>query len=289
MRYTLFPLFALLLWVSFFLFVPGALAAEMYFGSIDHALGVNGLFEAKLFLNTNNESINAIAGKIVFPEDAVVLNAIRNADSIITLWIEQPTLKTNEITFSGVVPGGYRENQGKLFSLLFQTKKEGEGELQIKDAKTFLNDGKGTEATVIPRPFMFLTSRNASPVSASAYDIRDTDPPEPFTPEIYRSQDIFDGEYFLIFATQDKESGIDHYEVKEGGRSFVAAESPYLLQNQKLNQKIFVKVVDKNGNERIAVVEPRYPVKWYQRLLIWIIIAIVGIVTYLAWRKFKNR
>lgn len=76
--------------------------------------------------------------------------------------------------------------------------------------------------------------------------------PKMWINKMFSDPAIFDGKYFLVFATQDKGSGISHYEVCEGGkRKCAIAESPYLLQNQKLNQKIFVKAVDKNGNEYI--------------------------------------
>ena len=49
--------------------------------------------------------------------------------------------------------------------------------------------------------------------------------------------------------------GIARYEVCEGSkRKCALAESPYLLKNQKLNKNIFIKAVDKNGNERIAMI-----------------------------------
>ncbi|MDP2864261.1 MAG: hypothetical protein Q8N73_01210, partial [bacterium] len=49
------------------------------------------------------------------------------------------------------------------------------------------------------------------------------------------------------------------------------------------------KAVDKAENERIAMVEPRYPMKWYENPLVWGIIILGGllaiIIGYLI-RKF---
>jgi len=59
-----------------------------------------------------------------------------------------------------------------------------------------------------------------------------------------------DGKYFLVFSTQDKGSGVDHYEVREGRfGGFSEVSSPYILKYQSLDKKIFVKAIDKFGNE----------------------------------------
>jgi len=102
----------------------------------------------------------------------------------------------------------------------------------------------------------------------------DTTPPEDFKPEIGRDPAIFEGKYFLSFATTDKTSGIDYYEVKEGKRDFKKAGSPYSLEDQSLQSTILVKAVDKAGNERISEIIP--PAKPFP---FWIIpVIIVGLV-----------
>ena len=114
----------------------------------------------------------------------------------------------------------------------------------------------------------------------------DATPPEEFKPEIGQDPSIFEGKYFLSFATTDKTSGIDYYEVKEapkeilrlptgqGKRDWKRAESPYLLEDQYLKSKISVKAVDKAGNERISEIIP--PAKPFP---FWIIpVIIVGLV-----------
>lgn len=58
---------------------------------------------------------------------------------------------------------------------------------------------------------------------------------------------------------------IDPYEVREGlWGKFVITQSPYPLQNQKLDEKIFVKAVDKNGNARVELLYPQNFHPWYK-------------------------
>ena len=70
------------------------------------------------------------------------------------------------------------------------------------------------------------------------------------------------------------------------------AKSPYLLEDQGLSSFIFVKAVDKAGNERTEKLEPLHPQgAWYNNGFFWIIIigalAILGIV--LSWKRKSKK
>jgi len=272
-------------------------AAELNLTSQAQEINVDQQFQVDVILNTEGEQINAVEGKIVFP-DIVELKEIRDGNSIVNFWIEKPQLTSlHEIVFSGITPGGYLGKKGLLFSAVFQAKKKGGGLIEIQNAKTLLNDGKGTEAKLEIFNFQFSIFKEAPAIQPSAPEIRDLELPEDFKPEIASDPNVFDGKYFLVFATQDKSSGISHYEIKESRQKFlkilkkwVIAESPYVLKDQRLKSYVYIKAVDKAGNERIAVVEPRYPMRWYENWWIWIIIILVIIFSFIAikgnlWKK----
>jgi hypothetical protein len=110
----------------------------------------------------------------------------------------------------------------------------------------------------------------------------DSVPPEEFKPEIGRDPAIFEGKYFLSFATVDKMSGIDHYETLETRDKkqdiWKKVESPYLLEDQSLQSKILVKAVDKAGNEKISeIIPPAKPFPY------WIIPVIVICLVIIGW------
>jgi hypothetical protein len=126
-------------------------------------------------------------------------------------------------------------------------------------------------------------------------------------PEITRDSSIFDNKWFLVFATQDKGSGIDHYEILETRSNIKAilinkkiflnyfkkqwkiGESPYMLNDQKLQSYIFVKAIDKAGNERIVKLKPQNPLLWYKNLENWSIIIVVLLFIYAVWRVAKRQ
>ena len=271
-----------------FLFPYHLFAAEVSFDTTSQDIKVNQLFKVGVFINTDEESINAIEGKIIFPQDLLEIKKINDGNSIINFWIEKPKSATGgQIAFSGIVPGGYNDSRGLIFSITFLAKKEGGGAIEFSGVKALRNDGQGTEAPLTISNFKFLISNQPAgePIpQITTPKTEDRNPPEEFTPQIAADPAIFDGKWFLVFATQDKGSGIDHYEVCDGKRKCVAAESPYLLQNQDLDEGIVVKAVDKSGNERAVTIPAQKSRAWYKDYVI-IAILIIAAIAYLIWKK----
>src|SRR4030042_6724763 len=277
------------------------LAAELNLTSDIKEIGIGQQFQVDLLLNTENEEINAIEGTVTFSHNLLEIREIRDGNSIVNFWIDKPRIATNkntnssEIIFSGITPGGYLSDKGLIFSLIFQAQKEGSGIIEIQDIKALLNDGLGTPAKITTKKLEFVAIRDT--ISDDSWSVpKDAEPPETFRPEIAKDAELFNGKYFLVFATQDKSSGISHYEVKESRQrilsafgKWVSAESPYVLDDQELRSFVFVKAVDKAGNKRIARIAPRNALPWYKNYENWIII-IVGVLTALfaakkLWRK----
>jgi len=89
-----------------------------------------------------------------------------------------------------------------------------------------------------------------------------------------------------VFATQDKGSGVDYYEVCEGKSECVRAENLYLLKNQNLDEEITVYAVDKQGNKRMAVLRPEKSTSWYAKPLY---LAIIGVLlAFIIWRRKRK-
>ena len=294
--------FFLLLTSIFYILNPSPLfAAELSIESKTQDVRVGDLFEVNLSLNTDGEKLNAFEGNLFF-SDNLELKKIEDGDSIINLWIEHPSVPKsniqNFISFSGITPGGYKGPKGLIFRVVFTAKKEGEGKVAIEKERVLKNDGLGTEVKISKKNLEFRIENlggesSINPKSYILNPVKDIVPPEDFKPIISKDNNLYDGKYFLVFNTQDKISGIDRYEIREGffGK-FVVAESPYLLQNQKLNKKIIVKAVDKTGNERMEIIYPQNWIPWYENY--WIIGIIVGIMIagYCGWkkrRKFRKR
>lgn len=268
-------------------------AAELYFGAQGQELSLEKNFEVGVLLNSEEESINAIEGKITFPTDSLDFQETREGASLINFWIKKPTFNGSGVSFSGIVPGGYSGSQGYLFSIILKPKKLGQVTIDGKEVRALRNEPPGAAAQMKISPMKLeIVEESQTPEFLPPYD---TEAPESFTPQVARNPNIFDGKWFLVFNTQDKGAGIDHYEVKEKREfkilnfgfstgEWVQTESPYLLKDQSLKSEISVKAIDKAGNERVATLPSQSLPHWYENYLIWAIIIMVGVVGYTIWR-----
>jgi len=270
-----------------------ASAAEITVDSGSQEIRIGDQFKVDVTLNTEGEYLNAIEGRLIFPEELIEIKDIRTGSSIINFWIEKAAVGSgNEIEFSGITPGGYIGPGGLIFSAIFQSKNNGSGLIRIDDVRVFRNDGEGTEVNATVSNFDFIVSEEAPRRELELPEIKDIDPPETFLPIIAIDPTVFEGKYFLVFVAQDKGSGIDHYELREGKGDFTIAESPHLLVNQRLDKEITVKAVDKSGNELEVVVPPAYPEVWYKSysvLATLITVIILLVVAFVVWRIIKRK
>jgi hypothetical protein len=264
--YTKFT-FSLLFLLTAFLATPVAFAAVLSLENNTDIIQVGDVLSVQIVLDTEGVQVNAVEAQVNYSKEELEFLNVLDGDSAINFWIQKPELKSEgAVSFSGITPGGVNGHDITVLTLRFEAKKEGVGRMALENAQVFLHDGLGTKAEVKT----VLFERNiqgqsiASPIVTQYIDI---EAPEIFSPTITTDPDIFDGKKFLVFSTQDKGSGIDFYEVKEGEfGSYEQAISPYEIKDQSLSKKISVKAVDREQNEYVAVIYPQNAQPWYQTL-----------------------
>jgi len=225
---------------------------------------------AVIEVDTGTEDINALEGTLVLP-DNMRIHEIQTGNSAITVWISPPKLVGNEITFAGITPGGFTGTQ-PVFLINGDFALQDLDGIRFTSVSALKNDGTGTSVSV-------NMSLSLVPFRA------DSELPEEFTPTIASDPNVFDGKYFLVFATQDKGTGIDRYEVREGRWGFFReVESPYLLKYQRLDRDVYVKAIDNAGNERVAVLAARVHKSWWGEAGLFAILMVMVLVV-VAYKK----
>jgi hypothetical protein len=293
---------------AFYIIKPISInAAELYLETSQPEYAPNETFSVDIRLNvTPPEDINAVEVYLSFDKEALEAVDFSTANSIL-IFIINPVIDQQKglINFSGIVPGGYTGrltgDPGKsnlLGRAIFQVKKQEKETALIsflENSQALLNDGQGTRIilTLVPLEIKIKKQEVVFNPLNDWERIKEEDkiPPEEFTPEIIQMEN----QYFLVFNTQDKQSGIDNYAVYESARKrtkidltdWRVAESPYLLKDQNLKSYIYVKAVDKAGNERIKTLNPQVQIKWYKNYWIWGIMIILAILGLIIWRLFK--
>ena len=278
-----------------------ARAAELYFGSSSNEQGLGNQFAVGVFVDSQQEIVNAFEGQIVFSPEYLDLKDILDGDSMVNFWIERPSVDLEcadvcKLKFSGVTPGGYFGDKGHIFSVVFEAKKIGSADIQIEGGKVLLHDGRGTEAELTVSPIKLEVVEDSA-TAEFKYPF-DSEPPESFIPFVSQDGEIFENKLFLVFATQDKLSGVDYYEVAEkkwkeadnyDELNWKTAVSPYLLKDQNLTSYIYVKAVDKSGNNRIQIISPEKTANLLQRYAIYGIILLMGLLVVLSFYILRRK
>ncbi len=255
------------------------------------------------------ECVNAVDAVIEYGT-AVSAVDVSTGNSIVSLWVETPNIdqNTHSIRFAGGIPNGYCGRipgdprlTNIIATLVFQIPGFAVGGGNTKEAevrfgpetRVLLNDGEGTEAAL--RTFgskITLDDRAGDSITDpwNAAVQADDAPPAPFSIELVQNDQVFNGDYYIVFSTTDKQSGMDHYEVMEEpieelslfkwgipDLAWSEVKSPYVLRDQQLRSVVRVKAIDKAGNERIAVFAPEDTARVLDPLAI-VLVATIAIV-----------
>jgi hypothetical protein len=200
--------------------------------------------QAEIFdlqINFGSNRINAVEGVVVLPPSLVVEN-IYLGDSALLLWITKPIFNQADhtITFSGITPGGI-SGQENILTLETQGTPLVEGGSVVG----YLHDGNGT-----------VLQLEADFVEGSLSE--DLESPEPFLVSISSSPDLFNGQRFISFLAQDKNTGIDYYEyastwlLAPDSSDWKRVESPVPLNFVDSFKILHVRAFDKVGNAKDA-------------------------------------
>lgn len=267
-------------------------------------------------IDTEGECINTVEANLAYDKDVLKAVDFSRGESILSVWVKNPEINQEQglVSFSGGIPGGYcgripgdpgtSNSLGKvIFKIPGLIVKEVQPPSEVEPLKiefldssrVLLNDGLGTPAKLTTKGATFNIREVQPPAEVEPPKNqwqeelgKDNIPPEPFKIEIQKDPLIFEGKYFIIFSTTDKQTGLDYYETQEEREySWRRVDSPYLLEDQTLKSIIKVKAIDKAGNERIAEYIPeiaKKPFPW------WIIILIlVGAGIIWLWKKYAKK
>ena len=255
-----------------------------------------------VFVDTAGETINAIAGTINFSNNNLKLVEISDGESVINFWLEKPKIDQEKIAFSGVIPGGYLGKKGKLFSLYFKTINHGSINFNADNFEILLSDGFGTKVPVSHNNLALEIKEGINKNLKEEPKIIDRDSPEPFELVLGRDDLLFNNQWFLSFSAQDKLSGVKEYFVQEKkinndslNENWQSVTSPYKLKDQRLTSRVYVKAVDRAGNERLSVWQHKDAEIIYKNQQKYIF-TVIGVIILLALplsfvikKKIKNK
>jgi len=265
---------------------PSALYAGSLYAEVKPQ-GLEGVFEVLIFVDAE-DSINALEGEVLFTKSMFEVDRMYDGNSRINFWLKKPQFEDDSIIFGGITPGGFSGKQQLIFSALIRQIVKGQGEISFNNIVALRNDAEASKFPLTVKKIAIGGDVVAS--SGGALNVDDVAPPESFVPQVGYDEGLFEGKYFLAFSTVDKGSGILRYEVRESRfkwlsfkDSWVPAESPYVLADQALKSYIYVKAIDQNLNEKIVEVYP--DIVWYENPWSYIMIGVILLLFYFAWKR----
>jgi hypothetical protein len=278
------------------------------------------------------ECINAIDAVVTYTDNIQPVD-ISIGKSIFNVWVESPVInkENRTITFAGGITNGYCgrvEGDPRLTNVVAEIVFRspgfmigGAGEDTSPEAsidfapetQVLLNDGQGTRAELQALGAKFTLADGAGALIADDWRqlVREDDiPPEEFSITFTKDEFAYSGNYFIVFSTTDKQSGISHYEVMEetviefSNFAWGAADAPWIrvdsntyeLKDQTLNSIIRVKALDKAGNEYIATFIPEESLRTLSRneMYTYAIVTggtavVIGLIVFLVFYLRKRK
>lgn len=130
----------------------GARAALLYTSPESQVVPLNGTAVVDVRLNSEQEVVNAVEGRLSYNPEVMDVIAVSKAGSFLALWTQEPTVddRAGTITFSGGTPHGSYVINGRLLSIVVRPKHIGASTVTLDAEKSgvYLNDGNGTRATL---------------------------------------------------------------------------------------------------------------------------------------------
>lgn len=127
--------------------VHSALAATLSFSPQSGIYLAGRSFSVSVVVSSPNEAMNAVQGEVSFPTSELEVLSVSEANSIINLWVQNPTFSNQNgtINFGGVaVNPGYEGSSGNIITIQFEAKNSGSAPLSFISGSVLANDGKGT-------------------------------------------------------------------------------------------------------------------------------------------------
>lgn len=104
-------------------------------------------FTVRVLASSPSRSVNAFSGTVAFPKDKLQVVSISKTDSIVNLWVQDPSFSnvSGSFNFEGVVLNpGYMGSNGRVVSVTFRAIAAGSAVLDFTTAYMLANDGSGT-------------------------------------------------------------------------------------------------------------------------------------------------
>ncbi len=104
-------------------------------------------FAVDVFVSSQDQPVNAVSGTISFPPDKLQVVSVDKAESVVNLWIQDPSYSNanGTIAFEGAILNpGFEGLRGRLVRIAFRARAAGIAPVDFSIASVLANNGQGT-------------------------------------------------------------------------------------------------------------------------------------------------
>lgn len=136
----------LLLFTAVFVVPLSASAAAFLLNPSSGSYAVGSTVPVDVIIDTESASINAVSGMLTYDVTAVKPVSIKIADSLVDLWIVQPSISASEeaISFEGLILNPGFTGKGKIATINFTILAPSSSVVSFASGSALANDGLGT-------------------------------------------------------------------------------------------------------------------------------------------------
>ncbi|MBZ9569795.1 hypothetical protein KJA16_02635 [Patescibacteria group bacterium] len=162
------PNLLVIFFIFLFLIIPFFVgAATLYLLPQSQTVYQGDTFLVEVRLDTEGEEINAVGTDLKFPADLLEIIDLSKGGSVLTLWVEEPSIKQGEVPFVGGVPGGFK-GEGLIGKITFLGKEIGRAEVSFKeDSKALYGEGIPADLSFLEGNYEIIKRPEGLPVISS--------------------------------------------------------------------------------------------------------------------------
>lgn len=191
-------------------------AAALSFSPSENTVAAGSVFKVDVEVSSPDQAMNAVSGDISFPSDELRVLSISKLDSIVSLWIQNPSFSNGtpgDVNFEGVVLNpGFMGSAAPVLRITFQVvgNPGDSAQLVFSSGSVLANDGNGTDIldsegnaqfTIVPAAPVTVSSATPPAAVPAVQASTTTSPPvEPHIVTIIEEQPAGNTQLFLAWA-----------------------------------------------------------------------------------------
>lgn len=184
--------------------------ASFHFVPVSFSVFEGDFFKQSVIVSTS-QAVNAVSGKISFPNEVLEIVSVDSGSSIVDFWVSKPSFSNvaGSLTFEGVILNpGFTGSIGNIVDVTYKAKRTGTGEIYFESGAVLANDGKGTN-------ILDSLDRVTVSISDEGDRVRLADRetfPQRFSVELLETRDVTEPTRSFQFLA-DASTRIDFYEI----------------------------------------------------------------------------